>query len=325
MQIYAIDVSKDYLDIFTTSEGGQKSCHRIRNNLAPICKLLEGIKDNDSICAEYTGVYTNLLAHLCHCYNIKIALVAGYDIKHSLGNKKGKTDALDAERIWEYAIRFRDKLKYSIPDNTAILELKALFRLRDQLVRALKALRSAHANNKHNATCVIAEYRVREQIELQLKQQIKTCEQQLLLIIETDQQLKQSLDLITSIPGVGIITAIEMIITTNNFMRIDSARKAAAYAGVCPYPNQSGNISKKARVHFRANKKLKSLLHMCAKTICLHNKEFKLYRDRKLLEGKHFYLVMNNVANKLIRIMYAVINTKEPFNIAMITTDQRFA
>jgi transposase len=63
---------------------------------------------------------------------------------------------------------------------------------------------------------------------------------------------------------------------------------------------------------------------MCAKTICIHNKEFKLYRDRKMMEGKHFYLVMNNVANKLLRTIYAIVNSQKPFDVSMIVNDPRF-
>ena len=48
-----------------------------------------------------------------------------------------------------------------------------------------------------------------------------------------------------------------------------------------------------------------------------------LYRERKMMEGKHFYLVMNNVANKLLRTIYAVVESGEPFDINHITLDPR--
>jgi transposase len=53
-----------------------------------------------------------------------VALVTGYNIKHSLGNLKGKNDLLDAQRIREYALRFKDKLIFQKPKNVVLQELK---------------------------------------------------------------------------------------------------------------------------------------------------------------------------------------------------------
>jgi len=324
MQIYAIDVSKEHLDIFSKSEDGKIFQKRIKNSFNSICRLLSALEPKDLICAEFTGVYTNLLRHLSAMYGIKIALASGFDIKHSLGNRKGKSDKLDAERIWEYASRFSDKLNFVLPDSEMLQELKMLFNLRNQLVKSLKTLHTSHTMIKLNPYLSIAENSIRAQTEAFIKGQIKQTENQLFELIESKSEFSRNFALVTSITGIGKVTALELIISTGNFKRINSARKAAAYAGVCPYPNQSGNIAKKSRIHFRANKKLKSLLHICAKTICIHNKEFKLYRERKMLEGKHFYLVMNNVSNKLLRTVYAVVDSQKPFDPNLITIDPRF-
>ena len=323
MQIYAIDVSKDYLDIFSKSDDGNSFQKRIKNSFNSICKFLEQMQSDDLICAEYTGVYTNLILHLSYLYKIRIALASGYDIKHSLGNRKGKSDQLDAERIWEYAFRFQDKLIFNLPDDEVMAEIKNLFNLRNQLAKALKTFSTSGTMLKQNPYHSIAEHQMREETLKYFQNQIKNTENQIFQIIEQSDEIIENFNLITSITGIGKVTALELIISTGNFKKIDSARKAAAYAGVCPYPNQSGNVAKKARIHFRANKKLKSLLHICAKTICVYNKEFRLYRERKMMEGKHFYLVMNNVANKLLRMVYAVIKSKKAFDIALITKDPR--
>lgn len=324
MQIYAIDVSKDHLDIFSKSEDEKIFQKRIKNSFNSICKLLSTLESDDFICAEFTGVYTNLLWHLSAMYGVRIALASGFDIKHSLGNRKGKSDKLDANRIWEYASRFGDKLNFILPDDEMMQELKILFNLRNQLVKSLKTLHTSQAMMKINPYFSIAENSIREQTNNFIKEQIKQVEDQLFELIGSTEKFSRNFELVTSITGIGKVTALELIISTGNFERINSARKAAAYAGVCPYPNQSGNVAKKSRIHFRANKKLKSLLHICAKTICIHNKEFKLYRERKMLEGKHFYLVMNNVSNKLLRTVYAVVDSQKPFDPNLITLDPRF-
>ena len=323
MLIYGIDVSKEHLDIFCLHQDVIIYQKRIKNKFSAINLFLKSIKPQAVLCAEYTGIYSNLLVHLACCMNIKIALASGYEIKHSMGNPRGKSDLIDAQRIWEYANRFFDKLLFRELEEPNFTEIKSLFNFRNQLTKALKSLTIAKTSSKNQVACSVAECKFREETETQLKLQIKKVEKELITLIKSNQKLSKNFELVTSITGIGPITAIELIISTGNFKRIDSPRKAAAYAGICPYPNQSGNIKKKQRIHFRSNKKLKSLLHMCAKTICNHNKEFKFYRERKMMEGKHFYLVMNNVSNKIIRTVYAVIQSGKPFDINHITIDPR--
>ncbi|MBD80520.1 MAG: hypothetical protein CL840_16505 [Crocinitomicaceae bacterium] len=204
-----------------------------------------------------------------------------------------------------------------------MVELKKLFNLRNQLVKALKMLNTAHTTAKNKIASSLIEHQFRNDSEDFLNHQIKNLEKQIMELVQSEHEINRNFKLATSVTGIGTITAIELILNTRNFKRIDSPKKAAAYAGICPYPNQSGNIAKKQRVHFRANKKLKSLLHICAKTVCIHNKEFRLYRERKMLEGKHFYLVMNNVSNKLLRTVYAVIKSGQPFDKNYVQLDPR--
>ena len=91
-------------------------------------------------------------------------------------------------------------------------------------------------------------------------------------------------------------------------------RQLACYAGVAPFPYQSGtSIHGRTKVHPLADKKLKSLLNMCAIAAVRFDKELKIYYERKLMEGKNKMLVINNVRCKLLARVFAVINRKTPF------------
>ena len=60
--------------------------------------------------------------------------------------------------------------------------------------------------------------------------------------------------LITSIDGIGMFTAVEVIISTNEFKNFDNAKKFACYCGVVPFDYSSGtSVFKKARVSPMAN------------------------------------------------------------------------
>ena len=91
-------------------------------------------------------------------------------------------------------------------------------------------------------------------------------------------------------------------------------RKLACYADVAPFPYQSGtSIKGRTKVHPLADKKLKSLLNMCAIRAIRYDKELKTYYERKVEEGRAKMLVINNVRRKLLSRVFVVINRKTPF------------
>jgi len=157
----------------------------------------------------------------------------------------------------------------------------------------------------------------------QLTTEINDIELQLQEIICSDEEFSRNFDLVTSIKGIGAITACELMIKTANFKRISTAKMAASYAGICPFPNASGQMVKKSRVSAMSDKSLKSMLFLCAKSAVAHNKEYRLYYKKKELEGKPHYLIMTNVANKLLRTVYKVVESGIPWDPNYICLDPR--
>jgi len=323
MQIYGIDVSSGHLDIY--SQDGQEKIFikRIANKLKSIMKFMDGIGRDSVLCAEHTGVYANLLVGLANSSRITIALIEGYAVHKSFAIEKGKSDQIDAKRIWEYGIRFYDKLRFVSPVSEALHELKELQNLRGQLVKQRKMLQTNLKGKEKQLMNSKKCMNVQQAMIQSLTEQIKILEKEMILVIQSDKKLDRNYQLATSVTGIGNVIATELIIYTENFTKINTARKAASFAGVCPFLNESGNLSKKPRVPKRSNKKLKSLLFLAALNMCNHNKEFKLYRERKMLEGKHFFLVMNNVANKLLRTIFAVVKSGKPYDVMYICIDPR--
>jgi len=125
---------------------------------------------------------------------------------------------------------------------------------------------------------------------------------------------KRLLEVTPPLPGIGKQTAIYLIIATKGFEAFENWRQLACYAGVAPFPYQSGtSIFRQNKVHPFADKKLKTLLNMCAICAVRHDKELKTYYERKVAEGKAKMLVINNVRCKLLARVFAVINRKSTF------------
>jgi transposase len=147
-----------------------------------------------------------------------------------------------------------------------------------------------------------------------LKADLEKVERAIDELIESDRELKQLFALITSVNGVGKVTATQIIITTNEFKDIKDPKKFACYAGVAPFTKESGLFKGKARVSHMANKKVKTLLHMSALAAIVSNPDMKTYYERKVNEEKkNKMLVINAVRNKIILRIFASVNQNRKY------------
>ena len=323
MQVYGIDLSKEKFDVNFIDSSGREENKEMKNGVTSISKFLLNVPKGSILCAEHTGVYGDLLVYLCNQENILIALVSGYTIKHSFGMVKGKSDPLDARRIREYGERFTDKLIFSEYDQEDLVELKQLYTLRTQLVKARKSLIISEKGRCHLPMQSLSVHNHLGSVLDELDMKITAIEAEIQALIKANQDLYENYELAKSVKGVGPVIATDLLIKTGNFKHINTARKAASYAGVCPFPNTSGKMVGKSKTSPFADKKLKSLLYMGAKSAVKHNKEYQLYYQKKKLEGKPHYLIMNNVSNKMLRTIYSVIKNTTPYSQDHICLDPR--
>ena len=134
----------------------------------------------------------------------------------------------------------------------------------------------------------------------QLKKTLKNIEEKMLSIIESEEKLNGQYKLVTSIPGVGMQTAIYLLVATKGFDAFENWRQLACYAGVAPFPYQSGtSIRGRNKVHPLADKKLKSLLNMCAICAVRHDLVF-IIEYRQLAEGVYFLLLFVSIVINFI-------------------------
>ena len=111
-----------------------------------------------------------------------------------------------------------------------------------------------------------------------------------------------------------MITSITLIIHTDNFAAFETARQLACYCGVVPFEKSSGtSINGGNHISQLANKDVKVLLTQCARCAVQHDKELAAYYVRKIAQGKKERLVINNVRNKLIHRIFAVVTNKIPY------------
>lgn len=114
--------------------------------------------------------------------------------------------------------------------------------------------------------------------------------------------------------GVSKLLPYHIFVISNGFSMKLEYKKLAAYLRICPYEYSSGtSIRKRPRSPKYGPGMMKKLLFLAARTTCQYDEKFKHYYKRKELEGKAYFVIMNNVSNKLLKILCAMINNRKPY------------
>ncbi len=271
---------------------------------------------NTVLVIENTGIYHRLLWAFCDKIKLQIHIGNAAHIKWSFGIARGKNDKIDAIRLCKYACKESDELVMSKPLNPKLMQLKDLQTSRMRLLSQKNANQTylKELNDINNKATQKALEQVYKTAIEGLEKSIIAIEKLIKELIKSDDTFQNSYDLLLSVPGIGNITAIYLIVCTNNFAGNISGKQLASYAGVAPFGNSSGtSIKKPEKVHKMANKELKKILHMGAMSVIHCNPEMKTYYDRKMAEGKHALSVINAVKNKLVLRAVAVIKNQTPY------------
>ena len=138
-------------------------------------------------------------------------------------------------RIREYGERFYDKLVPTLYEDETEKELQELYTLRAQLIKTRKALLTSETGRKHQPMRSIYAYTHVHSVLGNLDTEIESIDAEIKKVMFSNKDMKENYELATSIKGIGPVIATDLIIKTGNFKVIDTARKAASYAGVCPF------------------------------------------------------------------------------------------
>lgn len=318
--IIGVDVSKLKLDMHCY---GQSNSLVISNDSKGFKSFLKWLKKEVSkdttevmLVMEYTGIYTYGLEQFLQQQAIAYVKRPALDIKRSVGMKRGKTDQADARMISQYGWYRREELKPMKPVSDAQQQLQQLMNYRDKMVadRAsyearIKELKGQLGEKLPGQIAASSQYII-EVMDVEIKEAQQVIEE----LIESDKDLKVNYDLVKSVQGIGFVTAVHMLIVTENFSRFSNPRKFACYAGVAPFEHTSGSsIRGRTKVSQLANKKMKSLLTLAAICAVKHDPELKAKYAQKIQEGKPKMSVLNMIRYKLIERVFAVIKRQSPY------------
>ena len=124
---------------------------------------------------------------------------------------------------------------------------------------------------------------------------------------------------ITSIPGIGNRMGAMILAEVGDFSNFDSADKILAYAGLSPSTYQSGQLtSSYAHMEKRGSRYLRYAIFNATKFVCNWDPTFAAYLAKKRNEGKHYNVAISHAAKKLVRLIYTMEQTRQPYRRAAV-------
>ena len=267
------------------------------------------------IVMEATGSYwlglATALAEAGFAVSVINALQAHHFAKALL--RRAKTDATDAQTLAQLAALLQPAPW--TPPPAVYEELRQRLAQRD----ALLALRQQVRNQRHallQGPTVIASVQARmEALIATLTTQIAAVEAELAAVVDQDTAWADAIKRLQGIPGVGLLTASWLVVSTLNFTLCATAEQAAAYAGLVPVPHQSGtSVRGRPAIGRAGNGRLRTALYMATLSAAQHNPVIQPFYDRLRAAGKPKKVARCAAARKLLHLAWAIGTTQRPFN-----------
>ena len=303
-KVIGIDISKTTFDA-SWKENGKYKPAVFSNNNKGFEQFFKVLKSGDHCVMEASGSYYLALAMFLHNKGILVSVVNPLSIRRysQMQLIRTKTDKKDAEVIAQFGELVRPEIWQ--PDPTHIMEMRDVLTALEGYEKQATILNNQLEAEKFLPVKSKRALQSRTRMLRTLEKEIQKLNDELQSIAK--QHCGETLEKLQTIPGIGPKTSIMLIVLTNNFQYFDDAKKLSAYVGLCPRVFQSGtSVRSKGHICKIGNSKARKMLYVCTWTAQKNNPHCKALKERLEQKGKPIKVIKVAMANKLLRIAFAV-------------------
>jgi len=311
--ILGIDISKDTIDVALIWEGGQN--HQVFDNqVKGYQKLMKWMKVRECgqvhACMEATGQYGDDLAEYLYKQGQLVSIENPSRIKRYRESKlhRNINDKTMAIVIAEFCQK--EETRFWKPLSPEKKRLRAL----NRRLASLKAIRQQENNRSKSGE---KDDWILEDLHSHIKyldERIEAIQKEIKELINQNSELKENQVLLTSIPGVGELTA-NLMLGEFDVSEFEDAPQLAAYAGLNPQNHTSGtSVHRKTRISKQGRSFLRSSLYMPAIVALSYNPIIQALDKRLTERGKSKMEVVVASMKKLLHIAYGVLKNQTSFD-----------
>ncbi len=255
---------------------------------------------------EATGTYWVALAVALHERGYRVAVVNPRQAHHfaKAQLRRAKTDALDARDLAQLAAALRPAPW--TPPPAVYHEVRQRLVARD----ALLAMRTQARNQRHSLLqwpVVVEEVRRHlDELIADLDQRVTCLDAEIAAVLK-ESVWAESLACLTSAPGIGLVTAAWLLVSTLNFTTSPDPTALTAYAGLAPMPYESGrSVRGRPRIGRDGNGRLRTALYMATLSAARYNPAIAALYQRLRAAGKPVKVARCAAARKLLHQAWAL-------------------
>src|SRR5919199_1315454 len=318
MDVLGIDLAKLTFDATLLTDGGEQHYHSFSNTPEGFTPLQTWLSEHGvtqlHACMEATNVYWEALATWLYAQGHTVSVVNPARIKGyaQATMQRNKTDKLDSAVIAAFCATHHPSAWQPLSDEHR--RLRALVRQREDLLQT--QLQQQNRLRDTTDTLVLASLQV---VVDTLASQLKAVEQAIKEHLAAHSELRTNLQLLTSIVGIGMITAAKLLAEFGDIEQYESAKAAAAEVGVTPSHFESGtSVRRRPRMSKMGKVGLRAALYWPAITAMRRCPGCRKYAERLAARGKAKKVVIGAVMRKLVHIIYGVLKHRTPYDPAKV-------
>ena len=301
-----IDVSKAQLDVCVLPS---TQTLRVGNDEEGISQIITLLKQQPValVLLEATGRYERHLASELLEAGFKVAVVnprQARDFARALG-KLAKTDKIDAATLAQFAQLGHARICEKQPENRTLLDDLVTRRRQVTQMMAMEKTRAQIPQDKHTRAMIARVIRV-------LEQQRQDLDRRIAELIESDDDWRTKRELLSSVPGVGTVTASQLVANLPELGKLNR-QQIAALVGLAPINRDSGSMRGK-RTIFGGRASVRCALYMAALCAMKFNPVIRRFADRLRAAGKAFKVIMVAAMRKLLTILNVMLKENRPWN-----------
>lgn len=296
-----IDISKAELDAHRWPDGATR---RFANTPVGLKGLLGWIgAETSRIVFEPTGSYHRVLEQCLSKAGLPFVKVNPRQARRfaEATGRLAKTDRADAALLARMGAVLDLPPRPSVDDK--LNDLRELRIAREALIKD----RTAALNRGKQLTLTLLKRQNAERLK-QIDRQLAQVDAEIGRRIETEPALKARLDILVSIPGISIITAVALLIDMPELGSLEQAQ-AASLAGLAPIARQSGSWTGRAFIRGgRSN--VRRALFMPALVAARFNPDLKAKYQHLIKAGKPPKVAITAIMRKLIVLANALLKAR---------------
>jgi transposase len=314
MEYLGIDLAKLTFDATLLTESGEQHYQSFPNTDEGFTQLQTWLTQYGvttlHACMEATNIYWEALATWLYAQGHTVSVVNPARIKGyaQATMQRNKTDKLDSAVIAFFCRTHRPSAWQPLSDEHR--RLRALVRHREDLLQT----QLQQQNRLRDTTDTLVLASLQTVIET-IGSQLKAVEQAIKEHLAAHTELRTNLELLTSIVGIGMITAAKLLAEFADIETYESAKAAAADAGLTPSSFESGtSVRRRPRLSKMGKAGIRGALYWPAITAMRRCPAVKAYAEWLAARGKAKKVVIGAVMRKLVHIIYGVLKHRTPYD-----------